>query len=118
LAAARSRRGSTSPPGITAGHARASRGADSLQISGRPEPAPASTTTETEDDARTAIRELLRKNDKAGFRARVSKQNLERRGDKFDEWYELWRANSERDMPEWKTFKLVAEDGVYKLDEN
>jgi hypothetical protein len=32
--------------------------------------------------------------------------------------HKVWRANADRDLPEWKTLPMVQEDGSYKLDEN
>ncbi len=80
--------------------------------------APATTPDlSTEEKARTAIYEALKKDDKDGFKKLVTKRILARQTD-FDKWYAVWKAAAQKGPDAFKKVTVTKEDGSFKLDEN
>jgi hypothetical protein len=80
--------------------------------------APTTPELSTEDKARTAIYEALKRDDKEGFKKLVSKRILARQNADFDKWYGVWKAAAQKGPDAFKKVTVTKEDGAFKLDEN
>ena len=74
----------------------------------------------TQEQAIRTMHQALLDGDKETFRKCVSSRILERIGDKFDSWFDVWhRAAKMTPVEAWikRPIKMVNEDGNWRLNE-
>ena len=71
----------------------------------------------TEDKARAAILDALKRDDKEGFKKLVSTRILSTRKD-FDAWYAVWKSAADKHPDSFKKITVTKEGADFKLDEN
>ena len=101
----------------TSDSASATTPATGATVSATPATTAAAPDLSTEDKARTAIYEALKRDDKEGFKKLVSKRILTKIGTEFDTWYAVWKAASDKGATAFARVHVTKEDGGFKLDE-
>ncbi len=85
--------------------------------------APAATATataldlSTEDKARAAILDALKRDDKETFKKCVTQRILSSRKD-FDAWYAVWKTAADKNPQAFQKITVSKEGSDFKLDEN
>ena len=72
----------------------------------------------TEDKARAAILDALKRDDKEGFKKVVSQRILTAHAKDFDAWYAVWKAGADKSPEKFKKITVNKDGTDYKLDEN